>query len=202
MVLVGADLGFTEFALVAILLAVMYAVSAMHVAAMKGRAYLEKPFVKRGAVWAVMGIVFALLFGTAAALGTGLPFEGPALAFLLLFPGGWVWAELAHGRVASSADINRELDGVYRRAILRALEQESPRDGGDLWEAVSGDRFVEAIGLLPSGSSVRGIGPGIIDIMEEWKLTHERFTALLEDMCSSPDGGVVRNSGDTYSLRR
>jgi len=198
--LMDVDLGFSEFALVAILLLVMYGISMMHWTTLKAENYVAKPAIKQGAVWAVIGIVLALLLGIYAALGA-LPFEGPALAFILVFPLGWLSAELAHGRVVSAADVNSEFDRIYRRIILQTLRDNGPLAEGDLYEAVINNTLVKVLRALPLDADMHGILPGVLDTVKEWTLTFERFQSLLRVMCSRRDGSVRKQDDGKFCCR-
>jgi hypothetical protein len=116
------DLHFTDFAILALLLAILYGLSAIEVLLSSqngGLSELDRIDLQKASTWALLGILATLIAGISTDISSGAQtFEIATVLVPIFFVGRWAYFHLRSSRLVQIDLIRNELDNIYRGEIV------------------------------------------------------------------------------------
>jgi len=193
-----ADLQFIDFAVLALLLAMLYGLSAIEVllapSKRGGLSELERINLQKAATWALLGILATLVAGVSAdARETRSSYEMVMILVPLFFIFRWAAFHVRKSRMVRIEMVQEELDLTYKLEILRYVSLiGKPASNLEIYSECVKRLHTSAIleKLTHSiGGQVFTISLGLEDLMKKLLFTETKCSLLLQEL--KKDGRIA-----------
>lgn len=198
------DLQFSDFAILSILLAILYFVSAIEWLATRGRWNLRTTKsleLRKAASWAFVGIFSTVIAGIVADALARWSIELPLICIPLFFISYWFYFHRRSSDIVQFSLIVNHFDEEYERKIAAMLkDSDGPMRLDAIARGVSwsfgSDELLAKISHSVGGGS---LFVAIEDVAREMLPTEEKIERILDAMCSKR---FAKKTDDGYEWRR